>query len=68
MADDADRAQDRMEWEESLRRRMPLPQGPKPTGYCLWCESTLPPDRRWCDADCRDHWQRYQRADGRLHQ
>lgn len=28
------------------------------TGYCLFCEEPLEDGRRWCDAECRDDWQR----------
>lgn len=28
------------------------------TGYCLFCGAELEPPRRWCDADCRDLWER----------
>jgi hypothetical protein len=31
------------------------------TGYCLNCEAPAPAGRRWCDAACRDDWQRAQR-------
>lgn len=40
-----------------LHRR---PEGPAPTGYCLnpTCELDLPDGQRWCDAQCRDEWER----------
>lgn len=30
------------------------------TGYCLsaLCGDEVPPGRRWCDAECRDDWER----------
>ena len=28
------------------------------TGECLCCGEELPEGRRWCDADCRDLWQK----------
>lgn len=28
------------------------------TGYCLYCEEPLPDGRRWCDASCRDEWEK----------
>jgi hypothetical protein len=29
------------------------------TGECLWCgEEHLPEPKRWCDADCRDLWEK----------
>lgn len=30
----------------------------KATGNCLNCDEPLDDNRRWCDADCRDDWQR----------
>lgn len=39
------------------------PEGPEATGYCLNCEARLGPNRRWCDAPCRDDWQKAQRAE-----
>ena len=35
------------------------PEGPKATGYCLWCEDPVESPRRWCDADCRDQWEKH---------
>lgn len=28
------------------------------TGKCLNCGYQVPPGHRWCDADCREDWQR----------
>lgn len=28
------------------------------TGLCLSCEKDLEPPRRWCDASCRDQYER----------
>lgn len=38
------------------------PEGPAATGYCLNCEAHLAPGQRWCDAGCRDDWEKQQRA------
>ena len=38
------------------------PEGPAPTGHCLNCEAHLMPRQRWCDAGCRDDWEKAQRA------
>lgn len=32
--------------------------GPPSRGECLFCGDELPALQRWCDAWCRDHWQR----------
>lgn len=73
--DDIDRASEREEQlkAEALSKRMP--EGPKATGYCLQCGGVMlmecrgesgmvrrvPDfDRRWCNAQCRDDWERAQ--------
>lgn len=61
MADDADITQERQERELDLflrERRAPLIQA---TGVCLNCNTPLKGERRWCDADCRDDWERQQK-------
>lgn len=58
MADDADRAQQHIDAELAhlvARRRA---EAPAATGFCLHCGAVVDPPRRWCDADCRDDWQR----------
>ena len=58
MADPADLAQAQLEREEALRRRAcPAPILPY-SGQCYWCGDPLPVPRRWCDAECRDDWER----------
>lgn len=72
MTDFADEASERTERqiEAALSKRMP--EGPKPTGFCHECGEELPwrtmsmcadsqdlqMARRWCDAQCRDDWER----------
>lgn len=34
----------------------------QPTGECLSCGEELEGDRRWCDAYCRDDWERENRG------
>lgn len=29
-----------------------------PIGQCLFCGDPVAEQRRWCDADCRDEWER----------
>lgn len=52
--------------QEALRRDAALaqrkPEGPPPTGECLICGAPLKDGRRWCNAHCRDDWQREQDA------
>lgn len=60
MADPIDEAQaiNEAHLERSLKKRRP--EGPAPAGYCLnpLCELDLPDGQRWCDAECRDEWER----------
>ena len=49
---------------ENAARSAVTPTGSK---NCLFCGEALPPGRtgvqsRWCDEDCRDDWEREQRA------
>lgn len=34
-------------------------------GACLFCDEPLPVDRRWCDSDCRDAWEKEKGVDRR---
>ena len=64
MADAADIANDRAEVDTGRAiAASARPRGPASTGYCLNCgpDVPLPDGLRWCDADCRDDWQRAQR-------
>lgn len=38
------------------------PEGPEATGHCLNCDARLLPRQRWCDHNCRDDWEKTQRA------
>ena len=44
--------------EDALQLRRPV--GPPPTGACFWCDAIVPFPRRWCDAECRDEWERFE--------
>ena len=66
MSDDADRA-DRMIEQTvadaiaAARRARALPY----TGLCHWCGDVTGGGRRFCDADCRDDWERAHAAASR---
>lgn len=45
---------------EALSQRKP--EGPAAIGYCLNCEAHLAPKQRWCDAHCRDDYEKAERA------
>lgn len=63
MSDDADRAQDRSELEDTIRKKYiqhpTLEVGH--TGYCLNCGEPVKSDMRWCDVFCRNDWANRQR-------
>jgi len=46
--------------EAALARREP--EGPPSCGACYYCGAPLKDGRRFCDAYCRDDWQREQDA------
>lgn len=60
MADDADIAAVQIERETARQiaatRRLTV--NLEYTGHCRWCGDTTGGGRRFCDADCRDDWQR----------
>lgn len=59
--DDSDRATN---YEERARQSAMVtsrkPEGPKATGWCLYCGKPLVAlgglPRRWCDTECRNEW------------
>lgn len=56
--DEADLTADLLEREMARLLRLRREAGPAPTGECLWCGAKLRRPLRWCDADCRDDWER----------
>lgn len=58
MADDIDRMQEREAMFHDALIAVRKPEGPKATGHCLTCEEPVEANRRWCDADCRDDFDR----------
>ncbi len=46
--------------EAALQSRKP--QGPQARGVCLWCGEAVEDGRRWCGPECRDAWQKANRA------
>lgn len=61
MTDEIDRAADEAEryLSEALRQRKP--EAPGPTGRCLFCDEIVGGTQRFCDAECRDMWDRDQK-------
>lgn len=60
MADIADITTDRAEREAPyLLAASRRPSGPVAMGICHWCEEPLAGEARFCDAGCRDDYQRF---------
>lgn len=59
MADEADIANLYAEMAIQSATRIRKYEPPKEGGKCLWCGEELPSERRFCDADCRDDYQKY---------
>jgi hypothetical protein len=58
LMDDIDHANIRDEVLLAAQVSARKPTGPKPTGFCLWCEEPLADTtHRWCDASCRDDYE-----------
>lgn len=58
--DIVDRAQEELEAYERFRSQRHRKEVEE-TGYCLFCGEPLPRGRRWCNADCRDNWEKENR-------
>ena len=63
MSDIADRAQQEHDLHLSLQLKRRKPTLPV-TGYCHWCSEEAPADARFCDADCRDDYQKHKQVKG----
>ena len=61
MTDLADLAREREELIRAAALAERKPEGPMATGYCLECGHPFPAHRdgrRWCNAECRDDWEK----------
>lgn len=60
MADPVDRAAALNEYMQEKQLEAARVKGPEvhATGYCLNCGEDMPDNQRWCDADCRDDWEK----------
>lgn len=64
MADEADNANDVVQRSiDATMRTVNTSNEVEANGACLLdhCEMPLPVGRRWCDADCRDAWEKDKR-------
>lgn len=63
MADEFDHASELEEWalKHALHEQAKKAAEARKihaTGRCLYCDEPLPDGHRWCNAECRDDWQR----------
>lgn len=62
MADEADKGNEAAELflKSALyqRKRKTVPIHIKGIGICLYCLEEVEGDRRWCNAECRDEWEK----------
>ena len=65
--DIADRAQKDIETLAALAEHHKQEPTAKETGYCLFCGEPLEKGRRWCDAYCRDDWEKLNKMKGGLY-
>ena len=56
--DEIDLAQERDYLAAQNAMRMKKPEGPTATGRCLYCDEILDDQRRWCDAEHREQWEK----------
>lgn len=56
--DIADRALKDIEMMDSLISKREVKPEAEATGRCLWCGRKVRKGRRWCDASCRDDWEK----------
>jgi len=59
--DEVDRANETAQMFLDMALRQRKPPAPEPTGYCLNCDEPIQAGR-WCDANCRDDWEKRERA------
>jgi hypothetical protein len=62
MSDDADVANDLMQHMIDMGVKNAHDKIKKPsnqTGKCIWCESPVKDDRRWCSTECRNEFEKY---------
>ena len=55
IADNADKQVEDFQRYSAMTKK---PEGPAPTGACLYCDEALALPKRWCDSDCRDAFEK----------
>jgi hypothetical protein len=61
MADEVDLANRKADAELQNLIELRRPAGPDATGFCHSCGDCIGPVRRWCNAICRNAWERTRR-------
>jgi hypothetical protein len=62
MNDDVDNANDFMQHMIDVGVKNAHGKIKKPsnqTGKCIWCETPVKDDRRWCSTECRNEFEKY---------
>lgn len=65
--DEADQANDNIARDEAIAIKIAVQyHGPSAIGKCLApdCDEKLLADKRWCNVECRDSWQKSRRMYG----
>jgi hypothetical protein len=62
ICDQADQANEMILKAQLQHRHRDIPEAIA-TGECLFCAEPLPPNVRWCGAECRDDWEKEQNRD-----
>lgn len=59
MADEVDITTEREEINiQNAIKASRTAKGPDANGRCHWCDEIVSDEHRWCDADCREAWER----------
>lgn len=61
IADPLDRAATETEYTIAVALSARKPEGPVADGACHNCGEEVPDGLRWCNAQCRDDWERDQK-------
>jgi len=61
MSDIIDDANEQAELILALQLRQRRKEGQAPTGKCLWCDEPVADPRRWCDKECMEDYEHFNR-------
>lgn len=61
MTDIIDRGSEREEFDREVAIHQRRPRGPVPNGECAICGRPVPVGAQFCDAECREDWEREQK-------